>query len=460
MRVRGFLSASLALILVVTLVFSCFQARAIPPGSYLVYNITTCDADQGRIRTEALGEVGKHSSGIELVLGLYNFSTGEELEACDVSADSGEVRVDILGANSSFYTVRYSLILRNVTLACYPPAEGFNILKGIEWQRNGRLLLARLETLNVTRMLYVSRVDNGVYDEAGRLLGEWLFWLPERSRAQSYTVVLAHVASMIAQITPGLEGSGIATLVGVNLSKVEPGEGFTVGGIMVPPTSLIHGYVLPYGVVSIRYECLDEASTSNLLGMLKGYYASMPPEFKVARSGNTIVVNYTPLSLFSSTGLERKPWRFTTVTEASNLTLFKCKRVDTLPVAELGGRLLMVAAFSYARLVWERGTGVLLEVSHGGMFEESPMGTENLAVLSEYLGWEGEDAIYFTRGVKGFTSLKLVDTNALKPPERLGSPGSPEALAETTLALLALVTVALGSAVLLQPKRRSLASAT
>jgi len=451
------LSAGLALIFVATLVFSCFQARAIPAGSYLAYNITV--ADQGRIRTERLGEVGKHSSGIELVIGLYNFSTGEELEACDVSADSGEVRVDILGANSSFYTVRYSLILRNATLTCYPPAEGFSILRGVEWQRGGSLLLARLETLNVTRKLYVSRVDNGVYDEAGRLLGEWLFWLPESSRAQSYTVVLAHVASMIAQITPELEGSGVATLVGVNLSRVEPGEGFTVGGVVVPPTSLVHGYVLPYGVVSIRYECLDDASASNLLGMLKSYYASMPPELKVARSGNTVVVNYTPLSLFNSTGLERKPWRFTTVTEASNLTLFKCTRIDTLPVVELGGRPLMVAALSYARLVWERGTGVLLEVSHGGMFGESPVGIENLAVLSEYLGWEGEDAIYFTRSVNGFTSLKLVETNVLKPPERLGSPGHPETLAETALALLALATVALGAAVLLQPKRRSLVSA-
>jgi len=459
MRVQGFLSASLALILVATLVFSCFQARAIPAGSYLVYNITTCD-DQGRIRNEALGEVGKHSSGIELVIGLYNFSTGEELEACDVSADSDEVRVDILGANASFYTVRYSLILRNATLACYPPAEGFSILKGIEWQRNGSLLLARLETLNVTRKLYVSRVDNGVYDEAGRLIGEWLFWLPERSRAQSYTVVLAHMASMITQITPELEGSGVATIVGVNLSRVEPGEGITVGGVVVPPTDLVHGYVLPYGVVSIRYECLDDASTSNLLGMLKSYYASMPPEFKVTRSGNTILVNYTPLSLFNSTGLERKPWRFTTVTEASNLTLFKCKRVDTLPVVELGSRPLMAASLSYARLVWERGTGILLEVSHGGMFEESPVGTENIAVLSEYLGWEREDAIYFTRSINGFTSLKLVDTNALKPPERLGLPGGPEVVTETALALLALVTVALGSVVLLQPKRRSLASAT
>jgi len=444
-----------------TLLLFFHQVYAIPTGSYLVYKlaIEREAPHQSFPDIEAISEVEKHNPKVLLSLGVYNFSTGAEIKGCYIGADSGEVRVDILGANSSFYTVRYALILRNVTLACYPPAGGFSILKGVEWQRSGRLLLARLETLNVTRKLYVSRVDNGVYDEAGRLLGEWLFWLPESSRAQSYTVVLAHVASMITQITPELRGSGVATLVGVNLSRVEPGEGFTVGGVVVLPTSLVHGYVLPYGVVSIRYECLDDASTSNLLGMLKSYYASMPPEFKVARSGNTVTVNYAPLSLFNSTGLERKPWRFTTVTEASNLTSLKCTRVDTLPVAELGGRLLMVAAFSYACLVWERGTGVLLEVSHGGKFEESPMGTENIAVLSEYLGWEGEDAIYFTRSVKGFTSLKLVDTNVLKPPERLGSPGSPQALAETALALLALAAAVLAAVVSLLPRRRSLAPA-
>jgi len=449
-----------AIFVTVTMLTFCLVLRrghvsALPPGSYLVYSIEMVGSSRRApyLEMEAVAEILKHDPRLKLVLAVGNLTAGYVDARCYIGSGGGEIRVVVQDANSSYYTVQYTLALRNATLVCHPSAEGLSLLRGVDWLRGDRHLLARLEVFNVTRMLYVSTLDNGVYDEGGALLGEWLFWLPSSALAQNYTLILAHVTPARTTINSTLEGAGLCTLVGVNLTRTTTGAGYEVGGMEIPPTSLVSGYTVPYGVALIRYECSDEGSVGRLLSLLRSYYSSMPPEFRIHAAGSSIVVNYTAVSLFNSSGVDRKPWRLARRVEAWNLTGLACSRTNVNPVVELGGRLFVVAPFSNVQLVWERSTGVLVEASQSALYGDIPESAEAIAALSEYMGLEGGDTLYITYGLDGYVRLRLTETNVIRPPRYLGGPGEADIRAEILLTLAALAALALAAGVFRRGRR-------
>ncbi|QOJ78852.1 hypothetical protein IG193_08925 [Infirmifilum lucidum] len=425
--------ALLTLLLLCALVYE--SVTAIPSGSYMVYRIEPRERIQRTMRPlheDAMAIISEQNPKIKFLLFLHNFTSRRSTLVCYIGVGGGEIRVAVLGANSSFYTVRYTLALYNATLACMHIAQNLSLFREVEWARKGRYLVTRLDVFNVTRLHYVSARDNGVYDEGGNLLGEWLFWLPEATLKQGYTLVLAHLHPAEATLPSGAEGDGVAVLLGVNFSKAVKGPGYRVGNVVIPPTSLVQGSTVQSEAFLIHYKCKDSFSRDSLLALLfKYFYSSAPPEFKLYVVGNDIWVNHTAMTSFNRSGTERKPWRLVpyeyVVINSSELG---CMRIDRDAVVELSGKMFLVSLFYY-RALWDRSTGVLVELSQEP--SENPFSSETPAVLSEYLGSERGDSLYAVQSIDYYFSLRLVDTNVIKPPSHLGSPGRPDTRAESVL---------------------------
>ncbi|QOJ78850.1 hypothetical protein IG193_08915 [Infirmifilum lucidum] len=430
----------LALFLLFLLAYS--SAVAVPSGSYMVYRIDAQESGSGVppfVGEEAVAIISRNNPRIKLLVQLSNFTDGSHEQVCYIGAGGGEIRIHVLSANSSFYTVQYAFILYNATLACKHEAQSLGLFRGVEWVHEGNYLVAQPRALNITRLRYVSARDNGVYDEGGNLLGEWLFWLPEATLKQGYTLVLAHLHP--AKISPelSLEGCGVAVLLGVNFSKAVKGPGYRVGNVVIPPTSLVQGSTVRYGLLYSHVKCEDRASRDYVLSLYRTY-VSPPPELKEHVADNSIWTINTAMTSFNVSGAERKPWRLVPSETTTNVSGVRCVITTKGADVELSGRLFLVPPLLYSyEALWDRSTGVLVELSQE--LTEFLFSSETPAVLSEYLGFEGKDAIYTLLCLNCYLSVRLVDTNVLKPPSYLGSPGRPDTRVETAFTALILVGV-------------------